>query len=458
MRMEMCLGFLSGVVLAAGSARADGPVAGCGSWEVIASPNPAGSTFSVLHDISVIDPDDVWAVGSYLADYMGSSRMYTLAMHFDGQAWTIVPTPNPSPSPSLTYCGLEAVAAIAPDDVWAAGYKNDVGHGGIYVGTHMLVMHWDGASWEVVETPLPPYYETIYQQVSGDNIRDIVALGPDDIWFLGDWVDISTGLDQPRGLALHWDGESLTVSDTPFIVGTPGTGLEAGAALAPDDIWAVGGGSDGDDADLSMILHWDGESWTQVPGPTPGYFSRLYDVIALAPNDVWATGDWFDGDYHVLTLHWDGTSWTPYDSPAGGRALAALSPDSILNLGSGTVGYWDGADWGTTGPLPSSMISLAGADVFGPCAAWVAGRQFEGSVQSTFTARLNPTGPSMIPGDLNCDGSVDAFDIDAFVLAVTDAEGYAEHYPACSIEAADVNGDGAVDAFDIDPFVALLTG
>jgi hypothetical protein len=64
----------------------------------------------------------------------------------------------------------------------------------------------------------------------------------------------------------------------------------------------------------------------------------------------------------------------------------------------------------------------------------------------------------MLAGDLNCDGTIDAFDIDPFVLALTDPAGYAAAYPDCAAAAADVNGDGKVDAFDIDPFVKLLTG
>ncbi len=60
-------------------------------------------------------------------------------------------------------------------------------------------------------------------------------------------------------------------------------------------------------------------------------------------------------------------------------------------------------------------------------------------------------------GDLNCDGSVDFFDIDAFVLAVTDPAAYEVTYPDCDIMRADCNGDGAADFFDIEPFVGLLT-
>jgi murein tripeptide amidase MpaA len=60
-------------------------------------------------------------------------------------------------------------------------------------------------------------------------------------------------------------------------------------------------------------------------------------------------------------------------------------------------------------------------------------------------------------GDVNCDGVLNAFDIDPFVLALTDEAGYAAEFPSCDRMLADVNGDGQVNAFDIDPFVILLT-
>ncbi len=62
----------------------------------------------------------------------------------------------------------------------------------------------------------------------------------------------------------------------------------------------------------------------------------------------------------------------------------------------------------------------------------------------------------LVPGDMNCDGSLNAFDIDPFVLALTDPAGYAAAYPDCDIARADINEDGVVNAFDIDPFVGLL--
>ena len=61
-------------------------------------------------------------------------------------------------------------------------------------------------------------------------------------------------------------------------------------------------------------------------------------------------------------------------------------------------------------------------------------------------------------GDVNCDGAVDLFDADAFVLALREPAEHQRAFPACDRALADVNGDGVVDAFDVEAFVALLIG
>jgi predicted outer membrane repeat protein len=66
--------------------------------------------------------------------------------------------------------------------------------------------------------------------------------------------------------------------------------------------------------------------------------------------------------------------------------------------------------------------------------------------------------PPVHRGDVNCDGLVNNGDIDAFVLVLTNLDGYAAAYPDCDVMMADVNGDGLVNNGDIDAFVALLTG
>jgi hypothetical protein len=69
---------------------------------------------------------------------------------------------------------------------------------------------------------------------------------------------------------------------------------------------------------------------------------------------------------------------------------------------------------------------------------------------------LNATPPPT--GDLNCDGTVGFGDINPFVLALANPEGYASAYPLCDLLQGDINGDGTVNFGDINPFVALLTG
>ncbi|MEW6251022.1 MAG: hypothetical protein AB1716_10275 [Planctomycetota bacterium] len=61
------------------------------------------------------------------------------------------------------------------------------------------------------------------------------------------------------------------------------------------------------------------------------------------------------------------------------------------------------------------------------------------------------------PGDMNCDVRVDFFDINPFVLALTDPQAYGSQYGYCNILNGDTNGDGRVDFDDINGFVALLS-
>lgn len=73
--------------------------------------------------------------------------------------------------------------------------------------------------------------------------------------------------------------------------------------------------------------------------------------------------------------------------------------------------------------------------------------------QDIWFLRIRP----FLIGDLNCDGAVNSFDIDGFVLAITNPEAYALTHPGCDRFNGDTNNDGAVNAFDIDGFVNLIT-
>jgi len=56
-----------------------------------------------------------------------------------------------------------------------------------------------------------------------------------------------------------------------------------------------------------------------------------------------------------------------------------------------------------------------------------------------------------IPGDMNCDGNVDASDQALFITALLDPSGFG----GCDLLNADMNGDTLIDGQDISGFVAL---
>ncbi len=70
----------------------------------------------------------------------------------------------------------------------------------------------------------------------------------------------------------------------------------------------------------------------------------------------------------------------------------------------------------------------------------------------------DPCPASGARADANCDGIVDFFDIDPFIMALFDPPGYAAAFCDGAPCGVDVDCSGVVDFFDIDPFIACLFG
>src|SRR5207249_6128820 len=70
----------------------------------------------------------------------------TLIEHWNGTAWSIVPSPNAGSGDNR----LNGIAAVAANEVWA------VGASGIYPGTQALVERWDGSAWTIAPVPGAP--------------------------------------------------------------------------------------------------------------------------------------------------------------------------------------------------------------------------------------------------------------------------------------------------------------
>ncbi len=82
------------------------------------------------------------------------------------------------------------------------------------------------------------------------------------------------------------------------------------------------------------------------------------------------------------------------------------------------------------------------------------GRLDRCDIASGVSADLNTNGVpdecECTPCDTNCDGMIDAFDIEPFIELLIGSGA------PCGPCSGDINGDGTIDAFDIEPFIACL--
>ncbi len=225
---------------------------------------------------------------------------------------------------------LEGVVAISPTDAWAVGQIER--NGG---PTLTLAEQWTGSVWQAVATPSP-----------GGNTSDAVsdlhavaATSPTDVWAVGSHT--LPAKRQTDTLIEHWDGASW--KQVPSFSEAGFSELDAVTAISPTDAWAVGIAEQGD-SDAAVIEHWNGASWKHVTSPTPR-LSGLDGVVGISANNVWAIGTYIPRGTTVLSLaeHWNGKKWTQVPSAnPGGTGRSSLFAMSVAPNGHPwAVGFTD---------------------------------------------------------------------------------------------------------------------
>jgi hypothetical protein len=304
-------------------------------WKEVAAAPIANS---YLQDVVAISANDVWAVG--LQDQDDFSPDLSLTQHWNGTAWSIVPSPNPSRDPFYGENYLSGVAAVASNDVWAVGYQQtDKGYS-------ELIIHWDGSAWTLIP-PLRGSYRVL---------TDVVKLSASDIWAVGYQFNFTAGY---QGLTMHWNGTQWSDVAVPQL-DNGSFYLHAVTAVSSSDIWAVG---DQDYPVRPAVIHWDGASWSFVETPDMDLGAGLASfrgIAALATDDVWATGFFRKGfgDDQNLVEHWDGASWTQVTVPNVRNSINQLygvTPDQAGGLWA--VGYFYPTDFIN----PISTLVIRGA-------------------------------------------------------------------------------------------------
>ncbi len=201
-----------------------------------------------------------------------------------------------------------------------------------------LVEKLNGGSWSLVASPNPT------MPGGGESANELFGVGvagPSDVWVVGKTNDFTTS----QSLILHWDGQGWTDMSTPDD-GDAGW-LTAVEVVAPDDVWAVGFNSV-NFLQVNLIKHWDGQSWTNVEAPNVGPFvNQIQAVSATSPNDVWAVGFHLavfgvNQVYQTSVLHWNGSEWSVVPSPNRSELNNYLF--DVVGLAAGhawAVGFWD---------------------------------------------------------------------------------------------------------------------
>ncbi|MCA9254040.1 MAG: hypothetical protein KDA33_00315, partial [Phycisphaerales bacterium] len=236
---------------------------------------------------------------------------------------------------------------------------------------------------------------------------------------------------------------------------------------------------------------------TDVPPNTGGWFAGVYfaDVPADLSGDlsqIFLTGDIKGelnggvlGPYELRVEDADTTALTfrvtadgTFQSVGGALSTAMLTnadpgaSDGVFDVNQATynvtvafLGTSSGTDWGQGGKLTIDNLFLTGRDLSNV-------DQYEVTLSfvNELTSWPNGDGQLIIdnlnvsegapvsPGDVNCDGTVNGLDVQAFATAIVDPAGYASAYPGCNILNADTNSDSSATIADVASFAALLVG
>jgi len=150
------------------------------TWTRVSYPLPTNTGFpNTLNAISADGPNDVWITGSYMIQVSQTTLRYeTFSLHWNGSTWSVVPMPKVTGSDNLLAYEFSSMDALSPANVWAVGGSGDnvIGIGGSPSNT--LIEHWNGTAWSIVPSPSPGTNAAL-TGVTSSSATNIWAVGYD---------------------------------------------------------------------------------------------------------------------------------------------------------------------------------------------------------------------------------------------------------------------------------------
>jgi hypothetical protein len=307
------------------------PAQAAATWTRVASPN-RGTVASALQDVVMVPgTTTAWAVGYYYDSNLAANR--TMTQRFNGTSWSIVPSVNAS---STGYSQLNRVDATSTSNVWAIG---------------SLVERYNGTNWVAMSSP------------AGVAPRGLDVVSPTEVWVAGYSGSAAT--------IAQWKNGTWTTRYTQASTGRHLTVFEAIAVDAAGQVWAVGWDRDYDAPGRpvsSLVVHYNGTSWTREATPNPANRNTLMDVVALANGEVFAVGvaqDTSGGGItpRSLMLRRTGGTWSSLTVPKGetGSQDQLLSVAAVSSTSVWSVGYYSSPSSGLYEPLLVHWTANGGA-------------------------------------------------------------------------------------------------
>ncbi len=212
------------------------------AWSIIATGDPSFAN-NQLSGVTCTSTSDCWAVGFALTGNFDETSQ-TLAEHWNGSAWSVVPTPNSSPQGN----SLSGAACITTSDCWAVGAAA--------TGSGSVAEHWNGSSWSVVPTP--------NSSPQANVLSGVACVDASDCWAVGTATVPSGNTSRQQTLAEHWNGTAWSIVTTPNTSSSQFNELNGVTCVSSSNCWAVGAAASGTGGSLQTLA----EHGTFSPAPT----------------------------------------------------------------------------------------------------------------------------------------------------------------------------------------------
>jgi hypothetical protein len=132
---------------------------------------------------------------------------------------------------------------------------------------------------------VPPIFGSSY-------VNAMTSTTSSDVFAAGYTRTFLPGVIETRTVMLHYDGSSWTRMITPTRETAPAKDeFIAVAAIGPKNVWAVGwSGIQASGSSRTLVQHYDGSAWSIVSSPDPGVSDYFFSVSALRSGSIWALG------------------------------------------------------------------------------------------------------------------------------------------------------------------------